>query len=123
MEKKKILIVDDEENIRLLYKEELEDEGYNVTVAANTTEAAEKIKEFYPDLISLDVKMPGKDGIEFLRELREKDRNIPVIICTAYSGYKQDFRVWASDAYIVKSADLKEFKATIKEILGSRSDP
>ncbi|MBI5183102.1 MAG: response regulator [Nitrospinae bacterium] len=121
MKKKKnnnILIVDDEENIRLLYKEELEDEGYNVTVAANPSEAVEKMKESYPDLISLDVKMPGKDGIEFLRELKEKDPNIPVIICTAYSGYKQDFRAWASDAYIVKSADLNEFKSTIKKILG-----
>lgn len=113
-----ILVVDDEENIRFLYKEELEDEGYTVTLAANAEEAMKKIKEKQPDLITLDIKMPGMDGIEFLRKLKEDNRNIPVVLCSAYGSYKQDFRVWASDAYVVKSADLGELKQTIKEILG-----
>lgn len=115
----KILVVDDEENIRFLYKEELEDEGYKVTLAANAEEAMKKIIEQQPDLITLDIKMPGMDGIEFLRKLKEENRNIPVILCSAYGSYKQDFRVWASDAYVVKSADLRELKQTIKEILAS----
>lgn len=115
----KILVVDDEENIRFLYKEELEDEGYNVVLAANAEEAMKKIIEHQPDLITLDIKMPGMDGIEFLRKLKEENRNIPVILCSAYGSYKQDFRVWASDAYVVKSADLRELKQTIKEILAS----
>ena len=114
-----ILVVDDEENIRFLYKEELEDEGYKVTLAANAEEAMKKINEQQPDLITLDIKMPGMDGIEFLRKLKEENRNIPVILCSAYGSYKQDFRVWASDAYVVKSADLRELKQTIKEILAS----
>lgn len=115
----KILVVDDEENIRFLYKEELEDEGYKVALAANAEEAMKKIQELPPDLITLDIKMPGMDGIEFLRKLKEENRNIPVILCSAYGSYKQDFRVWASDAYVVKSADLRELKQTIKEILAS----
>jgi CheY-like chemotaxis protein len=115
----KILVVDDEENIRFLYKEELEDEGYKVTLAANAEEALKKINEQQPDLITLDIKMPGMDGIEFLRKLKDENRNIPVILCSAYGSYKQDFRVWASDAYVVKSADLRELKQTIKEILAS----
>lgn len=113
-----ILVVDDEENIRFLYKEELEDEGYTVTLAANAEEALKKIVEKQPDLITLDIKMPGMNGIEFLRKLKEENRNIPVVLCSAYGSYKQDFRVWASDAYVVKSADLRELKQTIKEILG-----
>lgn len=115
----KILVVDDEENIRFLYKEELEDEGYTVSLAANAEEAMKKILEEQPDLITLDIKMPGMDGIEFLRKLKEENRSIPVILCSAYGSYKQDFRVWASDAYVVKSADLRELKQTIKEILST----
>lgn len=115
--KKKILVIDDEENIRILYNEELQDEGYEVIAVSNAEEANIKIKETNPDLITLDIKMPGIDGIEFLRKLREYDKKIPVVMCSAYGDYKQDFRVWASDAYVVKSSDMTELKSTIKEIL------
>jgi len=118
---KKILVVDDEQNIRLLYKEELEDCGYQVTVAATAEEAMEKIQQDKPDIITLDIKMPGMDGIEFMRKLKEEKNDIPVILCSAYGRYKQDFRVWASDAYVVKSADLRELKSMIKDILGEIS--
>ncbi|MBI3600764.1 MAG: response regulator [Nitrospinae bacterium] len=120
MEKKRILVVDDEENIRILYKEELEDEGYEVITASGAEEAIVKMKESYPDLITLDVKMPGMDGIEFLRRLRETDTKIPVVMCTAYSDYKQDFRVWASNAYVVKSSDLSELRNTIRDVLKNK---
>lgn len=114
---KRVLVIDDEENIRLLYKEELADEGYEVSVAASAQEALAKIEAERPDLITLDIRMPGVDGIEFLRLLRERDRDLPVIIVTAYGEYKQDFSVWASDAYVVKSADLDELKAMVRKIL------
>jgi DNA-binding response OmpR family regulator len=114
---KRILVVDDEDNIRLLYKEELQDDGYEVHLAENAEEAMRKVDEVSPHLITLDIKMPGMDGIEFLRILKEKRKDIPVILCSAYGTYKQDFRVWASDAYVVKSADLRELKLAIKEIL------
>ena len=115
---KKVLVVDDEENIRFLYKEELEEAGYQVTVAATAEDAMEKIKLDKPDVITLDIKMPGMDGIEFMRILKEEKSDIPVILCSAFGRFKQDFRVWASDAYVVKSADLRELKSTIKDILG-----
>lgn len=114
---KRILVVDDEENIRLLYEEELAEEGYEVSVAASAEEALAQIEAHRPDLITLDIRMPGVDGIEFLRLLRERDRDLPVIIVTAYGEYKQDFSVWASDAYVVKSADLDELKAVVRKIL------
>ena len=117
MDKKKILVVDDEENIRILYSEELQDEGYDVIVASNAEEADIKIRESNPDLITLDIRMPGMDGIELLRKLRERDKNIPIVMCSAYSDYKQDFRTWASEAYIIKSSDMVELKSTIREIL------
>jgi len=115
---KKILIVDDEESIRFLYKEELEEEGYIVECAGNGEEALEKLCVFKPDLISLDIKMPVMDGIEALKRIREKERQLPVILCSAYGEYKQDLTTWASDAYVVKCADLTAFKITIRKLLG-----
>ncbi len=117
---KKILIVDDEENIRLLYKEEFEDEGYQVALAATADEAWEKIHEEHPDIVSLDIKMPGTDGIEFMQRLKKEHDDIPVILCSAYGHYKQDFRVWACDGYVVKSADLTELKNTVKQSLHNK---
>jgi CheY-like chemotaxis protein len=116
---KKILIVDDEESIRFLYREELEEEGYIVECAKNGEEALEKLSVFKPDLISLDIKMPVMDGIETLKRIREKERHLPIILCSAYGEYKQDLTTWASDAYVVKCADLTNFKSTIRKLLGS----
>ncbi len=115
--KKKILVVDDEEGLRLLYKEELEDEGAEVTLAASGEEAIERLEEGAFDLILLDIKMPGMDGVEVLRRVKEKWCDIPVILCTAYPHYKHDFGTWASDAYVVKSSDLSELKKTMKDVL------
>jgi CheY-like chemotaxis protein len=115
---KKILIVDDEEGIRFLYKEELEEEGFKVELANNGKEALEKLSLFRPDLVTLDIKMPVMDGIEALKRIREVDRQLPIVLCSAYGEYKQDFTTWASDAYVVKCADLTEFKSTIRRLLG-----
>jgi CheY-like chemotaxis protein len=115
---KKILIVDDEEGIRFLYKEELEEEGFRVELASNGKEALEKLPLFRPDLITLDIKMPVMDGIEALKRIREVERQLPIILCSAYGEYKQDFTTWASDAYVVKCADLTDLKSTIRRLLG-----
>ncbi len=114
---KRILIVDDEENIRFLYKEELEDEGFTVDLAKNGEEALEKVDHFQPDLITLDIKMPGLNGLEVLKRIREQKRNLPIVLCSAYGEYKQDLTTWASDAYVVKCADLTELKETIRRLL------
>jgi CheY-like chemotaxis protein len=115
---KKILVVDDEESIRFLYKEELEEEGYIVECATNGEEALKKLPIFKPDLVSLDIKMPVMDGIEALKRIRETERHLPIVLCSAYGEYKQDLTTWASDAYVVKCADLTNFKSTIRRLLG-----
>ena len=117
---KRILVVDDEESIRFLYQEELEEEGFEVEVAVNGEEALQKLSRFKPDLITLDIKMPGMNGIETLKKIREIERKIPIVMCSAYGEYKQDLTTWASDAYIVKCADLTELKSTIRKLLGLR---
>lgn len=119
MTSKRILVVDDEENIRELYRDEFVEEGYEVRLASDGIEALAAVEAFRPDLITLDVKMPGIDGIEVLRRIREKDPRVPVLLLTAFGEFRQDFNTWASDAYIVKSADLSELKATVRELLGA----
>ena len=110
-------MVDDEEGIRQLYQEELEEEGYKVELAGRGDEALEKIGKAKPDAVILDLKMPGMGGLEVLERIREQDKDLPVIICTAYGEYKSDLTTWASDAYIVKRADLTELKRVIKRFL------
>ncbi len=119
METIRILLVDDEEHIRLLFKEELEEEGYVIDLASNGFEALEKLKEQRFDLVVLDIKMPGMDGIQTLNEIKKIDKDQHVILCSAYGEFKQDFSSWVSDAYVVKSADTRELKDTIKNILGA----
>lgn len=111
----KILIVDDDQNILRLYKEELEEEGYVIVTASNGQEAMEQFEREVPDLVTLDILLPDVDGIKLLRQMKEKRPRLPVIMSTAYD-YRDDFAVWASEAYIVKSADLTELKATIKKL-------
>jgi DNA-binding response OmpR family regulator len=117
---KTILVVDDEESIRFLYREELEDEGYRVITASDGEEALRKLRKEAPDLVTLDIRMPGMDGIEVLHLIREMDKEIPVIMSTAYGEYRNNFNVWASDAYITKTANLDELKENISRLLGEQ---
>jgi len=115
---KTILVVDDEKNLRLFYEKELTDEGYGVALAADAREALSYIRTSRPDLIVLDIKMPGMDGLEALGQILSKDNSIPVILNSAFSNYKDSFLSWSADAYLTKSSDLTELKAKIRELIG-----
>ncbi len=112
----RILVVDDDESILRLYKEELEDEGYEVIPASSGKEAIELFEKVSPDIVTLDILMPDMDGIAVLRALKNRNPNVPVIMSTAYD-YRDDFGVWAAEAYVVKSSDLTELKDTINRLL------
>ena len=116
---KRILIADDEESLQRLYQEEFEEEGYEVILAGNGKEVLSRLEdpERIPDLIIMDIRMPEMNGIDTLRIIKEKYPQLPVILCSAYSEFKQDFSVWASDDYVVKSSDLTELKETVKKHL------
>jgi DNA-binding response OmpR family regulator len=115
---KKILVVEDDESQRLLYHDEFSESGYEVVMAANGREALEQLDMAKPDLIILDIVMPVMDGMETLGRIIREHRDVPIILNTAYSSYKDDFMSWGADAYVVKSADLEELKAKVKEVLG-----
>ncbi|MEW6518400.1 MAG: response regulator [Desulfurivibrio sp.] len=114
---KKILLVDDEESIHLLYREELEEEGYEVHSALSGEEALEKLHIIAPDLVILDINMPGMNGIDVLRRMKEINQAMPVILSSAYQEFKQDLASWASDDYIVKSSNLDELKNAVRKYL------
>jgi DNA-binding response OmpR family regulator len=117
--KKRILLVEDEKHLCLLYKEELAKDGFDVTVAGDADEALEALRKAHFDLIITDIRMPGKDGIELITHVMGQRKDIPIIINSAYQSYKDDFMTWAADAYVVKSSSLDELKFRVKELLGS----
>ena len=115
--KPRILIVEDDENQRALYQEELADEGYEILTASDGREALRMAEEEKPDLVVTDVNMPVMDGLDMISRLIEVDRSIPIVIHTAYASYKEQFSSWSADAYVVKTSDLTELKTTVKNLL------
>lgn len=89
---KKILVADDEMAIRLLYSEELKEEGYEVYTASNGREALEIVEKVPLDLVILDIKMPEMDGIEALRQIKERHPNLPVVLSTGLRRVQTGFR-------------------------------
>lgn len=114
---KTILVVDDDEAIRTLLQEELEEEGYKVLIATNARDALKMVAAEALDLVILDIRMPGMDGLEALPRILGIKEGLPVIMNTAYSQYQDSFMSWAADAYVVKSSDLTELKAKVKELI------
>jgi len=114
---KTILVVDDDEAIRTLLQEELSDEGYRVIIAGNALDALKKVEEEALDLVILDIRMPGMDGLEALPRILGLKEGLPVILNSAYTHYQESFMSWAADAYVVKSSDLTELKAKVKDLI------
>jgi len=117
----RLLVVDDEANIRILYAEELAEEGYEVVTAATTDEAVEKLQQMEFDLAVLDIKLKNESGIELLQKIVKERHDMPVILCSAFSCYKDDFSAWLADGYVVKSGDLSELKQEIARVLAKKT--
>jgi DNA-binding response OmpR family regulator len=115
--KASILVVDDEDHILQLYREELTEEGYQVTTATSGEEALRAAERESPDLVVLDIRLQEQNGLEILGGLRKLGGNLPIILNSAYSVYKNDFQSWLADAYLVKSSNLDELKKKIKELV------
>jgi two-component system phosphate regulon response regulator PhoB len=122
--KKRILIIDDEQDIRTYLSTLLEDHGYETQLAGDGVEAWKQVETKAPDLITLDISMPEKSGVRFYRDLKTDDRlnKIPVIVVT---GVSEDFKkfissrhqVPAPDGFISKPIDQEEILKTIARLL------
>lgn len=115
--KKKLLIVDDEENLRTLYEAAFVAEGYDVVLADCGRAALSMLSKERPDLVVLDIRMPGMDGLDTMGDILSQNNQIPVVINSAYTHYKENFMSWSADAYVVKSSDLSELKGVVSDLL------
>lgn len=117
----KILVVDDQLGVRRLLLETFREDQHEVEMAANGAEALELLKRYGPDLILMDMKMPGMNGIETLRQIRVSDRSVGVIMMTAY-GDAQNMEQ-AKDLgilyYMSKPFDLFELRDRVRQILAT----
>jgi CheY-like chemotaxis protein len=121
-DKKKVLIVDDEQDILTYLSTLLEDNGYATALAKDGEEALKQVEAVVPDLITLDISMPEKSGIKFYREIRTNDRwkQIPVIIVT---GVSEDFKKFIStrhqvpppEGYLSKPINQEEILSLVRK--------
>lgn len=114
-----VLIVDDQLGVRRLLFEALKDEFKNVYMASSGMEAIELVKEFNPDLIVMDMKMPRMNGLEVLKQLRKMKYESPVIMMTAYGELEivAQATKMGVKKHITKPFDLQDLRQMIKETL------
>ncbi len=122
---KKVLVIDDEEDVVTYLSTLLEDNGYTVLTAYDGEEALQKVRSEKPDAVTLDITMPEKSGVKFYREVKESEeyKDIPVIIVTGVSDYFERFitsrkQVPPPEGYIQKPVDKQGMLDTLKKVLG-----
>jgi DNA-binding NtrC family response regulator len=122
---KTILIVDDERDFCALLSDSLSLEGHRVLMAHNGRKALEKVEKETPDLVLLDIHMPGMNGIEVLRGIKKVNEETPVIILTAYGTLETARKAMklGADDYVTKPVDHALLKSLVKEALGRGGDP
>ncbi len=105
---KRVLVVDDDEDMQDLLRQALETESYNVTVAQDGLAALEILEQANPDLILLDLMMPRMDGSAFAKELHNRGLvpSVPIIVVSADVNAKQKIETMGADGYITKPFDL-----------------
>ena len=118
----KILVVDDERDIRDVLSSFLEEKGYEVILASNGEEALELVERVNPQVILLDVNMPGIDGIETCRRLKaaEKSRSIPIIMITAFQDREIEAYLEGADDFVVKPFNMVEISFRVESMLRIR---
>ena len=116
----RILHIDNDDDIRFLYEEELTEEGYEVIGTSSCEGILDKIAQSNPSIIIFEPKAPKTDGLDILQKIRIIYYNIPVIISTACSDLRYDLRSMVADYFVIKSFDLTGLKLRIKMALDCR---
>jgi DNA-binding NtrC family response regulator len=121
-EKRRILVVDDQESMRTLLQDMLEVIGYDVTLAEGGEQALELLESKEFNLVLSDLNMPGMDGSALLRAIKADCSNLPVVIITGYGTFHTEKRVMkeGADGYISKPCTLSKIEKTISSILSHR---
>ena len=124
MKEQTILIVDDQKGIRIMLCEALKDEMFNVCSASNGIEAIAAMQKVGPDLILLDLKMPGMSGFDVHKELTILNPHVPIILMTAYADTNviNKLKQQGIKYLLPKPFDLGDLKKMISEILGPKEE-
>jgi two-component system, response regulator, stage 0 sporulation protein F len=109
-----VLVVDDDDSIRFLLREELLTDGHTVRTAADGSAGLTAVGESLPDVVVLDIKMPGISGLEVLGRLKKEYPRLPVLLMTAYGDYRSEAANLGADGYFVKSPNLEALKDAIR---------
>jgi DNA-binding NtrC family response regulator len=117
----RVLLVEDEANLRLLYRDELEIEGYEVSDVGTGADALKVLEYEKIDAVVLDLRLPDCYGLQLLDDMLSRQRNLPVIINTAYDQFRYDFHSWGAEAFVVKSSDLSELKEILARAVPATS--
>jgi len=120
--KPSILIVEDEKLLLGSLKKALSRDGYQVVTATCGEDALASFKENNPDLVLLDVRLPGMDGMQVLKRIKSQDGSVPIVIMTAFSGIKgavEAIKLGAHD-YVAKPFDIEELKFILARCLASQ---
>ena len=119
----KSVIVDDVPAFRMLYSDELFEEGYDVITCGDGLGLMKAIRKERPDLIVMDIRLGRDNGLDLLQDLKNTRPNLPVILCTAYQTFEHDMKSIATDYYVTKSSDLQKLKAIINNALNGERSP
>lgn len=116
---KHVMVIDDERDILTCMDEVLTAEGYRVTGVVSGAEALDLLAEDPPDLVILDLRMPGMNGLEVLQSIRRTHRDLPVIVCSALGSYKNDFEIISGNvaAFLDKPMDLDKVVETVASLV------
>jgi DNA-binding response OmpR family regulator len=118
---KKILVVDDDPNIRFLYNQLFSEKGYEVLEAESGIETFNVLNNEEINLVVLDIKLRLESGLNILQGIAKEFSNIPVVLCTAFASYQDDYTSWLADSYIVKSSNPYELLKEVDDVLSKRS--
>lgn len=113
----RILVIDGDDVARTACCEDLTRDGHLAVAVPCASAAREAVQREMPDLVVLDVGPPSSDGIGILGELLSLGREIRIVLHTVHLLYKDDFRSWLADAYVLKSQDTSELREVIRDVL------
>ncbi|QHJ70477.1 response regulator [Planococcus halotolerans] len=116
---KTILIVDDQPGIRMLLEEVFSKEGFETLSASNGREALDIFEQLRPELVLLDMKIPGMDGIEILKRMKQECEGVQVVMMTAYGELNliEEAKTWGAVRHFTKPFDVFELRETVKKLL------
>ena len=111
----RVLLVEDEADLRRLYRVRLEQIGYDIVTVGSAARALEALAREAIDVVVLDLGLPDYGGLQLLDEIVSRQPFLPVIIHTGYELWGEDFRSWGAAAYVVKSPDLSALKKALAQ--------